>query len=144
MVTLTAGQIYNVAMAVEDGQGEAGLVANIALPREGLQIVDPSNPLQADWCDYGLPNQDTLNPRAAVIYRPREDMALKLLAGRAFRAPNVYELYYQTSILGRRDLEFAPDPRTGFQMTLVRMLAFRPAGGAPIAASSAGLTRQRR
>jgi DNA polymerase-3 subunit gamma/tau len=37
------------------------------------------------------------------------------------------QLYYQTAILGRRDLGFAPDPRTGFQMTLVRMLAFRPA-----------------
>src|SRR5205085_11488367 len=40
------------------------------------------------------------------------------------------QLYYQTAILGRRDLAFAPDPRTGFEMTLVRMLAFRPAGTA--------------
>jgi DNA polymerase III subunit gamma/tau len=38
------------------------------------------------------------------------------------------QLYYQTAILGRRDLGLAPDPRTGFEMTLVRMLAFRPAG----------------
>ena len=37
------------------------------------------------------------------------------------------QLYYQTAILGRRDLALAPDPRSGFQMTLVRMLAFRPA-----------------
>ena len=42
------------------------------------------------------------------------------------------QLYYQTAILGRRDLALAPDPRTGFQMTLVRMLAFRPAGGAGV------------
>ncbi|MEO8063153.1 MAG: DNA polymerase III subunit gamma/tau [Pseudomonadota bacterium] len=40
------------------------------------------------------------------------------------------QLYYQTTILGRRDLGLAPDPRTGFEMTLVRMLAFRPAGSA--------------
>jgi DNA polymerase-3 subunit gamma/tau len=40
------------------------------------------------------------------------------------------QLYYQTAILGRRDLPLAPDPRTGFEMTLVRMLAFRPAAGA--------------
>ena len=40
------------------------------------------------------------------------------------------QLYYQTAILGRRDLPLAPDPRTGFEMTLVRMLAFRPAGTA--------------
>jgi DNA polymerase-3 subunit gamma/tau len=38
------------------------------------------------------------------------------------------QLYYQTAILGRRDLGLAPDARTGFRMTLIRMLAFRPAG----------------
>ncbi|HEY3731491.1 MAG TPA: DNA polymerase III subunit gamma/tau [Steroidobacteraceae bacterium] len=44
------------------------------------------------------------------------------------------QLYYQTAILGRRDLELAPDARTGFRMTLMRMLAFRPAGaGAALA-----------
>ena len=39
------------------------------------------------------------------------------------------QLYYQTAVLGRRDLHLAPDPRTGFEMTLLRMLAFRPASG---------------
>src|SRR5258708_4029045 len=36
------------------------------------------------------------------------------------------QLYYQTAILGRRDLALAPEPRTGLRMTLIRMLAFRP------------------
>ena len=36
------------------------------------------------------------------------------------------QLYYQTAIIGRRDLALAPDPRSGFEMTLLRMLAFRP------------------
>ena len=40
------------------------------------------------------------------------------------------QLYYQTAILGRRDLPLAPDPRTGFEMTLLRMIAFRPHGDA--------------
>ncbi len=34
------------------------------------------------------------NPRLAMIYDVTEDTALKLLYGRAFRAPNAYELYY--------------------------------------------------
>jgi DNA polymerase-3 subunit gamma/tau len=51
------------------------------------------------------------------------------------------QLYYQTAILGRRDLPYAPDPRTGFEMTLVRMLAFRPAGGAPAATPPGGGAR---
>jgi len=38
------------------------------------------------------------------------------------------QLYYQIAITGRRDLGLAPDPRTGLEMTLLRMLAFRPAG----------------
>ena len=42
-------------------------------------------------------------------------------------APEDVQLYYQTAITGRRDLPLAPDPRTGFEMTLLRMVAFRPA-----------------
>jgi DNA polymerase-3 subunit gamma/tau len=41
-------------------------------------------------------------------------------------APEDVQLFYQTAIIGRRDLHLAPDPRAGFEMTLVRMLAFRP------------------
>lgn len=36
------------------------------------------------------------NPRAALIYQPDERTAWKLIAGRAFRAPNAYENYYDT------------------------------------------------
>ena len=37
------------------------------------------------------------------------------------------QLFYQTALIGRRDLHLAPDPRGGVEMTLLRMLAFRPA-----------------
>jgi outer membrane receptor for ferrienterochelin and colicins len=33
-------------------------------------------------------------PRAGLVLLPREQTAIKLLYGRAFRAPNAYELYY--------------------------------------------------
>jgi len=39
------------------------------------------------------------------------------------------QLYYQVATTGRRDLTLAPDARTGFEMTLLRMLAFAPADG---------------
>jgi len=42
--------------------------------------------------------------------------------------PEDLQLAYQFAILGRRDLEHAPDPRTGFEMTLLRILAFCPPG----------------
>ncbi len=37
------------------------------------------------------------------------------------------QLFYQIALIGRRDLHLAPDPRSGAEMTLLRMLAFRPA-----------------
>src|SRR5258705_9449888 len=43
-------------------------------------------------------------------------------------SPEDVQLFYQTAIIGRRDLGLAPEPRTGFEMTLLRMIAFRPAG----------------
>jgi DNA polymerase-3 subunit gamma/tau len=45
-------------------------------------------------------------------------------------SPEDVQLFYQTAIVGRRDLALAPDPRSGFEMTLVRMIAFRPGEGA--------------
>jgi len=41
-------------------------------------------------------------------------------------APEDVQLYYQIALGGRRDLAMAPEPRLGFEMTLLRMLAFRP------------------
>ena len=41
-------------------------------------------------------------------------------------SPEDVQLYYQIALAGRRDLPMAPDPRLGFEMTLLRMLAFRP------------------
>ena len=41
--------------------------------------------------------------------------------------PEVVQLWYQMAINGRRDLHLAPSGRAGFEMSLLRMLAFRPA-----------------
>ena len=38
------------------------------------------------------------------------------------------QLFYQITITSRPDLSLAPDEQTGFAMTLLRMLAFRPGG----------------
>lgn len=40
------------------------------------------------------------------------------------------QLYYQIALIGQRDLPMAPDARSGFEMVLLRMLAFRPEGDA--------------
>jgi len=51
--------------------------------------------------------------------------------------PEDVQLYYQTAIIGRRDLHLAPEPRAGFEMTLLRMLGFRYTGSGLAAGASA-------
>ena len=48
------------------------------------------------------------------------------LAGKL--SPGDVQLFYQIGLIGQRDLPLAPDPRAGFEMVLLRMLAFRPQG----------------
>lgn len=59
-------------------------------------------------------------------------------------SPEDVQLYYQIALGGRRDLSMAPEPRIGFEMTLLRMLAFRPegaAGAVPASNTMAGAAR---
>lgn len=56
-----------------------------------------------------------------------------LLALAEALSPEQVQLYYQIGITGRRDLPLAPEPRSGFEMVLLRMLAFQPAGGKGVA-----------
>lgn len=52
-----------------------------------------------------------------------DEAVLKGLADKL--APEDVQLFYQIVLTGRRDLPYAPDPALGFEMTLLRMLAFR-------------------
>ncbi|MBU3672794.1 MAG: DNA polymerase III subunit gamma/tau [Sinobacteraceae bacterium] len=88
-----------------------------------------------EWApDYGdvLDALATLLVRVALkqtmpAYEGDELHPVELLAELAAQlSPEDVQLFYQTAILGRRDLVWAPDPRTGFEMTVLRMIAFRP------------------
>ena len=48
------------------------------------------------------------------------------------------QLFYQIAIMGRRDLHLSPDPRSGAEITLLRMLAFRPADTAEVPVATGG------
>lgn len=41
-------------------------------------------------------------------------------------SPEEIQLYYQIGLQGQRDLPYAPNPKMGFEMILLRMLAFQP------------------
>lgn len=55
----------------------------------------------------------------------------------ASSSPEDIQLYYQIALNGRRDLPLSPEPRSGFEMVLLRMLAFRPDEAEKPAASDA-------
>ncbi len=64
------------------------------------------------------------------------------LAGRF--TPEELQLFYQLGLIGKRDLPLAPDPRCGFEMLMLRMLAFRPTTqeeGVPVSSDKATESR---
>jgi DNA polymerase III subunit gamma/tau len=54
---------------------------------------------------------------------PHETLVRKLAT--QFK-PEEIQLYYQISLIGKRDLMLAPSERLGFEMVMLRLLAFRP------------------
>jgi outer membrane receptor for ferrienterochelin and colicin len=58
-----------------------------------------------------------ITPRLAVIGRPYDKGLTKLVVGRAFRAPNVYELFYEDGFVTQRPAEeLAPETITTFEL----------------------------
>lgn len=114
--------------------------------RDGDALLAGIQKLEAQAPDYAaLINElATLLQRLAVLLAlPKaqtedDDEALLALNGR-FKAEDL-QLYYQIAVLGRRDLGWAPEPRLGFEMTLLRMLAFHPEQP-PEATAGGGATR---
>jgi len=60
-------------------------------------------------------------------YRPSLQRVLVKAFAKQLDAQLV-QLWYQMAVIGRRDLHFAPGARVGFEMALLRMLAFVPVG----------------
>ena len=129
--TIDRGHVSRIveALAREDGPG---LLAQVA-------------ELDRDAPDYdrALADLAAFLQRIAIVQivpdaaQEDEEFDAEVLArmSRAMRAEDL-QLYYQIALAGRRDLSLAPDPRLGFEMTLLRMLAFRP--DAPAAGTTAG------
>ncbi|HXN09947.1 MAG TPA: DNA polymerase III subunit gamma/tau [Steroidobacteraceae bacterium] len=124
-------------------------LAQLLAAAEGRPLLEYASALDEFSPDYAqlLEQLAALFERVALRqllpdYEGDELHPAGLLADLGARiAPEDVQLYYQTAILGRRDLPLAPDLRTGFRMTLIRMLAFRPPGSATVPPAPAGSTR---
>jgi len=120
--TLDHGQVYGVLHALLEGDARGLIEAVRHLAEQGpdwsgvlaeiLNVLHRVAIAQAlpDAVDNGQGDRDRVLALAEVL--PAEDV----------------QFYYQMGLIGRRDLPLAPDPRSGFEMVLLRMLAFRPAG----------------
>jgi DNA polymerase-3 subunit gamma/tau len=97
---------------------------------EAVAAIDEFAPDYADLLDALAAILQKVALRQAVPDLAEDELHdPALLADLASRmSAEDVQLCYQIAILGRHDLDLAPDPRAGMEMTLLRMLAFQPAG----------------
>jgi DNA polymerase-3 subunit gamma/tau len=138
-IAFGGGRIEAAAVNSMLGNIDRGHVLRMleALSRQdGAALLREVDQLDQAAPDYGA----VLDDIAAALQRLA---VLQLVSGRldddeaAVLAPLAerlsaedVQLYYQIAINGRRDLPIGRDPRVAFEMTLLRMLAFRPAAEA--------------
>ena len=119
--TLDHGQVYGVLQALLEGDARALLEAVRQLAEQGPDwagvLAEMLNVLHRVAIAQALPE---------AIDNGQGDRDRVLALAQALPAEDV-QFYYQMGLIGRRDLPLAPDPRSGFEMVLLRMLAFRPA-----------------
>ncbi len=105
---------------------------------QGLEAGDVGALLKAvtEATEFGLDYEALLKELLLTLHRialAQADPALageegeRILAHAQAISPQDVQLYYQIGVTGSRDLPFAPDPRSGLEMILLRMVAFRPA-----------------
>ncbi len=122
--TVDRTQVAAMLQALVDGDGE-----------RLLQVVAALAEFSPDWAGVlealaeGLHRIQVtqLVPTAASA----EGEGLDVAAFAAQLRAEVVQLWYQMAVSGRRDLPLAPSPRAGFEMAVLRMLAFRPAALVP-------------
>jgi DNA polymerase-3 subunit gamma/tau len=128
--TIDRGHVARIVEALSRGDGP-GLLAQVQeldrdAPDYDRALVELAAFLQRIAIAQIVPE--------AVQHEEEFDAQTLTRLGQAMSAEDV-QLYYQIALGGRRDLAMAPEPRLGFEMTLLRMLAFRPETAA---AASAG------
>jgi DNA polymerase-3 subunit gamma/tau len=135
-VAFGAGKIEGAAirgmLGTIDREHVLRLLAALA-DEDGKALLAEVDRLDERSPDYGAVLDDLLAAlqHVAVLQLVQgrldddEVESLAPLAGRI--TPEDVQLYFQIALAGRRDLAVCRDPRVGFEMTLLRMLAFRPA-----------------
>ncbi|WP_297394480.1 DNA polymerase III subunit gamma/tau [Acidiferrobacter sp.] len=110
--------VHRVIGALADGDGPALLAAIDEAYSLGVAPEVFLGDIMRTWHDIAI---------AQALTAESADTWTQAMAQRL--APEAVQLYYEIGCLGRRQMDVAPDPETGLRMTVLRMLAFRPASG---------------
>ena len=116
---------------------------------DGAALIDVSARLDEQAADFSAALDELMSAlqQLAVVQLvggSESDEGQEQLAGFAERLSREdVQLYYQIALNGRRDLAWCRDARTGFEMTLLRMLAFRPDDAARQNASESAAVSER-
>ena len=92
----------------------------------------------AEFADRAVDFSALLTDLLAELHRLAVEAALSNSDAAGGFSSEALHLYYQIALIGFRDLQIAPDPRAGAEMTLLRMLAFSPNERSDVPSASGG------
>jgi DNA polymerase III subunit gamma/tau len=119
--TIDRGRILRILEALSHADGAAVLAQTAELDRDAPDydraLIELAALLQRIAILQVVPGAPADEAESAAAETAQLASAL---------SPEDVQLFYQIALGGRRDLPLAPDPRIGFEMTLLRMLAFQP------------------
>ncbi|ELR67306.1 DNA polymerase III subunits gamma and tau [Photobacterium marinum] len=121
--TLNTDQALYLLEAMANGQAEPAMAALEELAGVGVEWDSLLRELAAQL--HRVAMYQAL-PAALDDSAPDADRVITLSKE---LSPQDVQLCYQIALQGRQDLVYAPDGRTGLEMVLLRMLAFRPVSG---------------
>ena len=128
--TIDHGQVFGLLEALAAHDAPALLAAIAELAEQGADfaavLAELLSTLQRLAIAQVLP--------AAADNSQGDQARILDLAGRL--SGEDVQLFYQLGLHGRRDLPLAPEPRGGFEMAMLRMLAFRPGVAQGVAAQT--------
>ena len=130
---LTAQSVSEMLGTLDDDQALSLIEALVAADGERVMAgVSDAASRGVEWEALLVEMQSLLHRNAMVQLSPSAlgaDMAAVELRMRELARtvpPADVQLYYQTLLIGRKELPYAPDRRMGVEMTLLRALAFHP------------------
>ncbi|HEC58798.1 hypothetical protein LCGC14_1489900 [marine sediment metagenome] len=113
-------QLFDIVTALINQDGKALLIQAQELSAQGRDFTSVLNALLA------LLQRLATMQLVPDLEQSADDEHALLKSISTQISPETVQLLYQIALHGKRDLPLAADPKSGFEMTLLRMLSFQP------------------